>query len=116
LNWFDYWEASYRTEKQKIIFVGTLLEGLAADWFFHRQENLSSQFLTDNWNAFLSVMDTQFIDENEEEDLLTEMKKVRYDGDIDAYLTTFCSKNLRLGLHGTYWKELLRYDWMPVVG
>jgi hypothetical protein len=68
---------------------------------------LEDMHLTDNWRAFISAMDAEFLDDHEANDLFEEMKGLRYEGSIDSYLNTMQAKNHVVGLHGTAYRSLL---------
>jgi hypothetical protein len=106
-RWFRYHDAAYADEDQKILYVGQLVTSDALTWYNTRVRRLEDMHLTDNWRAFISAMDAEFLDDHEADDLFEEMKGLKYEGSIDSYLNTMQAKNHVVGLHGTAYRSLL---------
>lgn len=106
-RWFDYYRGAYKSDKQKLIYIGQAMGGDALTWFNARARFLKKQKLEDNWKAFMSAMDAEFINEHEDDDMLEEMKALRYDKNIDAYLQAMQTRNYLVGLSGVAWRNLL---------
>jgi hypothetical protein len=106
-RWFDYYRGAYKSDKQKLIYIGQAMGGDALTWFNARARYLKKQKLEDNWKAFMSAMDAEFINEHEDDDMLEEMKALRYEKNIDAYLQQMQTRNHLVGLSGVVWRNLL---------
>lgn len=79
-------------------------DGKACDWFDSRSRLPASLHMDDNYKSFVEAMDCQFKTEKENHINLEKMKKVKYPGDVLAYID-----NLRhLYLSGSAWRDILK--------
>lgn len=108
-EYFLYYQDGYKNDSEKIITVGSMLEGDASIWYTHRREEFTRQHLVDNWTAFTSAMEARFINRREVDDAANAMWSTKYEGDIDTYITRLETLNLRVNVNGPIWRNVLKH-------
>jgi len=86
------------TGEQWITWVGTLLSDEAREWHQHRRRTLG---VTDTWADYQAAIQEEYHDPREAADAWVKLEKLRYQGDIKAYLTAFRALNIHAGSTGT---------------
>lgn len=81
-------------EQQKIAWVGSRLEGTAAEWHQARRKSLRQLHLEDTWQAYQEALKEAYRDTQEGANALRRMWALEYRGDIQAYMTSFRSLNM----------------------
>src|SRR6195952_4550781 len=84
------------------------MEGKARDWYDSRKRQMKALHLTDNFASFCEAMDARFKTDKEDHVNLRKMKKVQYNGDVQAYIDTLEHLNLKVGLSGLAWRDILK--------
>ena len=84
------------------------MKGKARDWFDSRKKQLKALNVKDNFAAFCEAMETRFRTVKEDHVNLRKMKKVTYKNDIQAYIDTLEHLNLKVGLSGLAWRDILK--------
>jgi hypothetical protein len=82
---------------QWISWVGTLLTDEAKAWHHHRRRVLGN---TDTWVAYQAAIQAEYHDAREAANAHAELSRLRYKGDIKAYLNEFRTLNLIAGATG----------------
>jgi hypothetical protein len=103
-RYIRYFKDEYNDDDDKIIFVGTLLREKALAWYNNRENQLKKLFQVDTWQAFISSMEEQFIDTEEEKENLRKMKELQYKGDIQDYIVKMEDLNYQVCLFGIAWR------------
>jgi hypothetical protein len=83
LRWFND-QCTYDDDEN--IIVGTLLWQKALAWYNNCEDQLIKLFQVDTWQAFISWMQEQFINPEEEMENLPKMNEWQYKGDIQDYI------------------------------
>ena len=82
---------------QWISWVGTLLTDEAKAWHHHRRRILGN---ADTWVAYQAAIQAEYHDAREAANAHAELSRLRYKGDIKAYLNEFRTLNLIAGATG----------------
>jgi hypothetical protein len=82
---------------QWISWVGTLLTDEAKAWHHHRRRVLGN---ADTWVAYQAAIQAEYHDAREAANAHAELSRLRYKGDIKAYLNEFRTLNLIAGATG----------------
>jgi hypothetical protein len=64
--------------------------------------------IKDNWQAYTSALKQRFIDEHETEKDERAMRALKYEGDMDDYVTQMEELNGRVGAHGATFRAIVR--------
>jgi len=107
-DYLDYHQATYDSDQDKITIVGSHMEGKARDWYDSRKRQMKALHLTDNFASFCEAMDARFKTDKEDHVNLRKMKKVQYNGDVQAYIDSLEHLNLKVGLSGLAWRDILK--------
>ena len=95
------------TDETKIYSVGTFLRDQAADWYMERKGTMKTLHLKDNWKAFSMAIEERFTDRQEQGKDDKTLLTLKYQGDMQTYLTKFNELNSRVGLPGQAMKRIL---------
>jgi N-acetylglutamate synthase-like GNAT family acetyltransferase len=107
-DYLDYHQASYENDQDKITIVGSHMEGKARDWFDSRKRQMRDLHVKDNFKSFHEAMDARFKTDKEDHVNLRKMKKVVYNNDVQAYIDALEHLNLKVGLSGLAWRDILK--------
>jgi len=77
-------------DRQKIAWIGTLLEGTAQDWHLHRYDTLGD---ADTWVNYSAAIRAEYFDAREAADAQLRLGQLKYEGSIRAYFTDFRALN-----------------------
>ena len=94
-------------DQTKIYSLGTFLRDQAANWYTEWKRTMKALHLNDNWVAFAAAMEDRFTDKQKtgkDHELLPALK---YNGDMQTYLTHFNELNSRVQLSGQSLKGVL---------
>ena len=91
-------------ERQWITWVGTLLSDEAKEWHQHRRRTLRGN---DTWAGYQAAIQEEYHDPREAADAFVKLEKLRYQGDIKAYLTAFRALNIHAGSTGQGLQRLI---------
>jgi len=78
-------------DRQKIAWVGTLLSDTALVWHLHRYRELHDN---NTWANYSAAIRTEYRNEREAADAQLILGQLRYQGDIQSYMTEFQALNL----------------------
>jgi len=78
-------------DRQKIAWVGTLLTDTALVWYLHRHRELRDN---DTWVNYSAAIRTEYRNEREVADAQLKLGQLKYQGDIQSYMTEFHALNL----------------------
>jgi hypothetical protein len=107
-DYLNYHQASYENDRDKITIVGSHMDGKARDWFDSRKRQMRDLHVNDNFISFQKAMDARFKTDKEDHVNLRKMKKVIYNNDVQAYIDSLEHLNLKVGLSGLAWRDILK--------
>jgi len=73
-------------DRQKVVWVGTLLSDMALVWQVHRHRELWDN---DTWANYSTAIRTEYHNERETADAQLKLGQLKYQGYIRAYMTEF---------------------------
>jgi hypothetical protein len=103
----QYITEDFENDDQKIAWVGGLLADKAERWHQGRKRQMETLGVPDVWASYEQGLKTAFVDQFEAEELVQQMRKLEYKGDIQDYMMRMKFFNSRVGLTGMLWREAL---------
>jgi hypothetical protein len=103
----QYITENFENDDQKIALVGGLLADKAERWHQGRKRQMETLGVPDVWASYEQGLKTAFVDQFEAEELVQQMRKLEYKGDIQDYMMRMKFFNSRIGLTGMLWMEAL---------
>ena len=91
-----------------IMTVGSIMKDTARDWFDARDEQLRKLRIVNNYKLFVKSMDLQFQHDKDAQIAARKLWQVKYQSDILKYLDTLQQLNMKVGMSGVMWRELIK--------
>ena len=107
LEYLRYYKTSYRKDADKITYTGSVMKSKAKEWYLARGKKLRKQKLVDNWTEFSEAIQLRYEDKMEEERDARKLRALKYEENIQNFLTSIDSLNTSVGLSGAMFRELV---------
>ena len=91
----------------RITLYGSHTSEIALKWHQARLRVLLAQQLSDDWNSYEQALSERFTDKQEADKNLTKLKALKYNGDIQTFLSEIEELNTMTGLTGVALRELI---------
>ena len=88
--------------------VRSFIKDTARDWFDARVKEMRKLRSIDNYKSFVEFMDLRFKHDNEAQIAARKLSQVKYCSDILKYLDTLQQLNMKKGMSGVVWIELIK--------
>src|SRR5204863_3222840 len=94
-------------DADRITFTGSIMKGEAKLWYLARGKKLRKQKLVDTWSEFTQAIQLRYEDKLEEERDARKMQTLKYEDNIQNFLTSFDSLNTTVGLSGVSMRNMV---------
>ena len=108
MHFLEYHIDTWRRDRDMIMTVGSFMKDTARDWFDARDEQMRTLRVRDNYKSFISAMDLRFKHDKEAQTAVRTLRTVKYSGDVLKYLDTLQQLNMKVGMSGVSWRELIK--------
>ncbi|KAI1818872.1 hypothetical protein F4861DRAFT_549116 [Xylaria intraflava] len=99
-TYVETYPESFRNDKQKIFWTGSLLKEKAREWHQQRIIQVEKMRLADTWESYSQAIMERFTDYSESARNAKKMKELKYTGDISQYLSDLLQLNLAVEWSG----------------
>lgn len=106
-RYMAYNRLSFRTDESKVTWLQGQLKGDAEEWYIHRQMTLEKQGQKDTWDELIMALKFKYRYINAALEHEAEMQKLKYTGDIRAYLTKLDRHNFFVNMTGAAYQNLV---------
>jgi hypothetical protein len=106
-DYVETYSSAFPDEDAQVKWVGSLFSHKALSWHQERRKAIKSQGLKDNWAAFSSAIEAQFMDRREVQKDERRIRELQYEGDIDDYITKLEDLNMRVGASGPMFRAVI---------
>jgi hypothetical protein len=93
-DYVETYSSAFPDEDTQVKWVGSLFSHKALSWHQECQKAIKSQGLKDNWAAFSSAIEAQFMDRRQVQKDERRIRELQYEGDIDDYITKLEDLNM----------------------
>jgi hypothetical protein len=107
-DYLAFHRSSLTEEADKIRWIGFQMKGKARTWHQARAKQLDALHAEDTWTAYSSALEARFQDEREQENEERKMRELKYEGDIDHYVTQLREYNDIVCSHGPAFRYIIR--------
>ena len=87
--------------------VGNFVKDTARDWFDARDEQMRKLLIVDNYKSFVESIDPRLKHNKEAQIAARKLRQVKYQNDILKYFDTLQQLNMKVGMSGVMWRELI---------
>lgn len=101
------YQESFVDDGQKIRWLGTFLTDVALEWHHKRIREAQRNFFADTWDTYRQAIQERFRDPGKQYRDADKLQKLRYEGDIAAYLTRLQELNNDVGMSGVTLRNLV---------
>ena len=88
--------------------VGSLIKDTTRDWFDAQDEQMRKLRIVNHYKSFVESMDLRFNHDKEAQIAARKLRQVKYSGDILKNLDTLQQLNMKVGMSGVMWRELIK--------
>lgn len=100
-------DTSRMTDEQRIYWVGMSLTSKAHGWHYQRDRTMRAAGQKDTWDDYCKALRQRFTDPAQKQRDYSEMRDLKYKGDISAYLTRIQDLNLTAQCSGVALQNLI---------